>query len=359
MTTHPYDAVLIVSFGGPEGMADVMPFLENVLRGKNVPRERMLEVAEHYRQFGGVSPINEQARALIAALREELTAHGLHLPIYWGNRNWHPFLADTLQQMANDGIRSALAFFPSAYSSYSSCRQYREDIERAQAQVGADAPAVDKLRAYYNHPGFIEPNVEYVTAALQEIPAERREAARLIFTAHSLPESMARTSAYVHQLKDVCGLVADRVGFTTWDLVYQSRSGPPQMPWLGPDICDHLAVLAEDGAKDLVVAPVGFISDHMEVLYDLDTEAQHVAADLGLNMVRARTVGTHPAFIAMIRELIEERLADDMPRRFLGTGGPSHDVCPPDCCPAPQRRRPDSAGQAASQAIYPSPTTRT
>ncbi len=353
MTIPRYDALLIVSFGGPEGINDVQPFLENVLRGKNVPQERMLEVVEHYRQFGGVSPIHEQVRALMAALRDELAVHGPDLPVYWGNRNWHPFLVDTLQQMADDGVQRALAFFTSAYSSYSSCRQYLEDITQAQQQVGANAPVVDKLRAYYNHPGFIEPNIANVNAALQEIPAARRESARLVFTAHSLPVTMARSSPYVHQIKDVCSLVAEGVGFADWDLVYQSRSGPPQVPWLEPNIGDHLAALQAQGVRDVVVAPIGFISDHLEVLYALDTEAQQAASALGLNMVRAGTVGTHPAFISMIRELIAERLADDPQRRFRGTRGPSHDVCPADCCPPPRRRQPSHTGKVEPQTKSP------
>ncbi len=344
MTRHDtdsrYDAVLIVAFGGPEGRDDVLPFLENVLRGRDVPRERMLQVAEHYYQLGGVSPLNQQIRDLRAALQAELAAHGPSLPVYWGNRNWHPFLTDTLRQMGADGVRRALAFFTSAYSSYSSCRQYREDIARAQEEVGPGAPAVDKLRAYYNHPGFIEPNVENLRAALGAVPAARRAAARLVFTAHSLPVSMARSSAYERQLREACRLVAEGAGHTAWDLVYQSRSGPPHVPWLEPDICDHLRALKEAGAQDVVVLPIGFISDHMEVIYDLDTEAQLVAQRLGLNMVRAGTVGIHPRFIAMIRELIEERLSASAERRYLGTHGPSHDICPPNCCPPPARHRP-------------------
>ena len=327
-----YDAILIVSFGGPEGMDEVMPFLENVLRGKNVPPARMREVAHHYELFGGVSPINAQNRTLIAALEEELEANGPRLPVYWGNRNWHPLLAETLRRMMDDGVKNALAFFTSAYSSYSGCRQYREDIERARAEVGERAPRVEKLRAFYNHPGFVEPTIESVHAALSRIPEERRGHAQIAFTAHSIPLSMAANCDYQAQLLETCRLVAVGVGHDNWRLVFQSRSGPPLQPWLEPDICDHLVELKEAGVKDVVVAPVGFVSDHMEVLYDLDTEARALSDKIGLNMIRAATVGAHPAFVQMIRELILERTTPDAVRRYLGTRGASHDVCPADCC---------------------------
>jgi protoporphyrin/coproporphyrin ferrochelatase len=327
-----YDALLIVSFGGPEGRDEVMPFLENVLRGKNVPPERMRAVAHHYELFGGVSPINSQNRTLIAALEKEFEANELRLPIYWGNRNWHPMLADTLGRMADDGIKNALAFFTSAYSSYSGCRQYREDIIRAQTEVGADAPQVEKLRVFYNHPGFIEPNIENVRAALDRIPEPRRESAQIAFTAHSIPLSMASNCDYEAQLQETCRLVAEGVGHNNWKLVFQSRSGPPTQPWLEPDICDYLTELKEAAAEDVVIAPIGFISDHMEVLYDLDTEARALCEKLKLNMLRASTVGSHPTFIRMIYELILERMNPESPRRFLGARGASHDVCPVDCC---------------------------
>jgi ferrochelatase len=327
-----YDALLVVSFGGPEGVDDVMPFLGNVLHGRNVPESRMREVAHHYELFGGVSPINEQNRRLIGALEQLLETDGPRLPVYWGNRNWHPLLADTLRQMRDDGIKSALAFVTSAYSSYSGCRQYREDIERAREAVGPDAPRVEKLRAFFNHPGFVGPNVENLRAALVQIPEERRAAARVAFTAHSVPSSMAAGSNYERQLLETCRLVAEGAGARHWRLVFQSRSGPPTQPWLEPDICDHLRALKGDGVDDVVIAPVGFISDHMEVLYDLDTEARQVSEELGVNMVRAATVGTHTEFVSMIRELILERLDPAAPRRALGTFGPSHDVCAVDCC---------------------------
>ena len=333
-----YDALLVVSFGGPEGMDDVMPFLANVLRGRNVPESRMREVAHHYELFGGVSPINGQNRQLIRALEEELERNGPRLPIYWGNRNWHPLLADTLRQMRDDGIKNALAFITSAYSSYSGCRQYREDIERAREGVGEGAPRVEKLRAFFNHPGFLGPNVENLRAALEQLPEARRAAARVAFTAHSVPASMAAGCDYERQLLETCRLTASGAGAAAWRLVFQSRSGPPTQPWLEPDICEHLRALKEAGTSDVVVAPVGFISDHMEVLYDLDTEARQLSEALGINMVRAATVGTHPEFVRMIRELILERLDPATPRRALGAFAPSHDVCPVDCCLSGIRR---------------------
>ena len=326
----PYDALLVVSFGGPEKREDVLPFLENVLRGRNVPRERLLEVAEHYYRFGGRSPINEQNRALIAALQDELELHGPRLPIYWGNRNWHPMLADTLREMRDHGVKRALAFVTSAFSSYSGCRQYREDIERAREEAGAGAPEIDKLRGFFNHPGFIETVAEQVEAALRKLPA-----AEVLFTAHSVPRSMASGGRYVPQLEEACRLVAERVGQPRWKLVYQSRSGPLSQPWLGPDVSDALREIQTGGeTKDVVISPIGFVSDHMEVMYDLDTEARELAEELGLRMVRAATPGTHPRFIAMIRELIEERITG-APPCSIGRCDPMPDVCLADCCPAP------------------------
>ncbi len=334
----PYDAIIVLSFGGPERPADVLPFLENVLRGKNVPRARMLEVAEHYYELGGVSPINSQNRALIRALVHELNTHGPQLPVYWGNRNWHPLLADTVRQMSDDGIRRALALVTSAYTSYSGCRQYLEDIERARQEVGADAPEIDKLRAFYNHPGFIGPLVERVQAALAKIPAERRLEASLLFSAHSIPLAMATHCDYVQQLRETSRLVAEELGRSDWQLVYQSRSGPPSQPWLEPDVCDVLrGIIETKSARDVVLVPVGFISDHVEVISDLDTEAGRVCEAGGLNMVRAATAGTHPRFVCMIRELIEERMGDNPRREALGHYGPSPDICPPDCCRSGQQ----------------------
>jgi ferrochelatase len=346
LLSRPYDAVLILSFGGPEGVDDVMPFLENVLRGRNVPHERMLEVAHHYELFGGVSPLNAQNRALIAALQQELKTHGPDLPIYWGNRNWHPLLTDTLRQMSADGVKNALGFVTSPYSSYSGCRQYREEIMRAQADIGSVAPQVSLLRKFYNHPGFIQPNIENVRAALSQIPPARCDAVHLTFTAHSIPASMARGSLYEPQLLDACQLVADEVPHPRWQLVYQSRSGAPGQPWLEPDIKDHLKAIQAEGVTDVVIAPIGFMSDHMEVIYDLDTEASQVASEIGLNMVRAATVGVHPAFISMIRELIVERMTGNSEKCFMGTRGPSHDVCAVNCC-LPGQGRPAAARASA------------
>jgi protoporphyrin/coproporphyrin ferrochelatase len=330
--SQTYDALLVVSFGGPEGSDEVMPFLANVLRGRNVPEARMREVAHHYELFGGVSPINEQNRRLISALERELEANGPRLAVYWGNRNWHPLLADTIRRMRDDGVRSALAFVTSAYSSYSGCRQYREDVERAREAVGPGAPRVEKLRAFFNHPGFVGPNVENLRAALEEIPEERRAEARVAFTAHSIPAAMAAGCDYERQLLETCRLTASGAGAAGWRLVFQSRSGPPTQAWLEPDILEHLRALKGEGVADLVVAPVGFISDHMEVLYDLDTEARQVSEEIGINMIRAATPGTHPQFVSMIRALILERFHLVVPRRALGTLGPSHDLCPADCC---------------------------
>ncbi|HWD97621.1 MAG TPA: ferrochelatase, partial [Bryobacteraceae bacterium] len=285
-----------------------MPFLENVTRGRNIPRERLLEVAEHYYHFGGKSPINDQCRALIGALETELKASGPNLPIYWGNRNWHPFLADTLRRMKDDGVIHALAFVMSAYSSYSSCRQYRENIAAAQAEVGEGAPKVDKLRVFYNHPGFIEATADRVREAIRRFLPNELPETRFVFTAHSIPCSMADTSAYERQLRETGRLVAEAVGAERWDLVFQSRSGPPSQPWLGPDILDHLRGMHAEGVRNTIVAPIGFISDHMEVIYDLDTEAMDLAGKLGMKLVRAATVGTHPLFIKMLQNLIVERI---------------------------------------------------
>jgi protoporphyrin/coproporphyrin ferrochelatase len=328
-----YDAILLVSFGGPEGPDEVLPFLENVLRGRNVPRERMLEVAEHYHHFGGVSPINAQNRELIAALRGELDRRGASLPVFWGNRNWRPYLADTFREMKQAGVRRALAFFTSPYSSYSSCRQYRENIAQAQQEADAADVQVDKLRAYFNHPGFIEPMAQSLKDALAKLPAERRTSARVLFSAHSIPLSMANGCRYEEQLQETSRLVAEGAGVEGWRLVYQSRSGPPTQPWLAPDVGDALReIAAEAPGADVVVSPIGFISDHMEVLYDLDVEAMDVARQVGLNLVRAGAVGAQPRFVEMICELIEERMSENPQRPALGRLGPSHDVCPIDCC---------------------------
>ncbi len=339
-STPAFDAVVVVSFGGPEKREDVIPFLENVVRGRRVPRERLLEVAEHYYRFGGKSPINDQNRELVSKLQAILDEEGPKLPVYWGNRNWHPYLSDTVAKMRDDGVKNALAFVTSAYSSYSSCRQYREDIARACEQVGPGAPRIEKLRAFYNHPLFIEAVIDNVEVALDQFPAIFRDTVHIVFTAHSLPLSVARQSRYSEQIVEASRLVGRGINRNNVNLVYQSRSGPPSEPWLGPDICDYLKDVAERRiARNICVVPIGFVSDHMEVIYDLDVEAQKISRELGLKMIRARTVGTHPKFIEMVRELILERAEPGLERRAIGFHGPSHDVCPEDCCPSPERIR--------------------
>lgn len=324
-----YDALLIVGFGGPEGPDDVVPFLENVTRGRNIPRERLVEVGAHYAHFGGVSPINGQLRALKAAVEAELAAAGMAMPVYWGNRNWAPMLEDTVRQMKADGVKSALAFVTSAFGSYSGCRQYREDLERARAAVEG-APAIEKLRNYFDHPGF----VDAVVGRVQEANASPTSA--LVFTAHSIPVSMSASSPYEAQLRAIAAIVAERCGFAAHDLVFQSRSGAPGMPWLEPDVSDHLEALAARGVKDVLLVPLGFTSDHMEVVWDLDHVARQRAEAAGVRLVRAGTVGTHPRFVAMVRELIEEKMRGSE-KRALTTLGEGR--CGPTCC-APAARRP-------------------
>ena len=337
-----YDAFVLLSFGGPEKPDDVMPFLRNVVRGRGVPDERLAEVAEHYYHFGGVSPINQQCRDLLAAVTTDFRAHEVTLPTYWGNRNWQPMLADTMAQMRDDGITSALGFATSAYGGYSSCKQYWEDIAQARAKVGPGAPAVAKLRQFHDHPGFVAPHADAVTAALAQLDPARRASTRLVFTAHSIPTSMARTAGpdggrYEAQLHETAALVhAAAAPDLPWDLVWQSRSGPPQVPWLEPDINDHLTALAAKDVTDVVVSPIGFVSDHLEVLWDLDNEARDTAADLGLGYARAATPGTDPRFVTMVRELVAERTIG-VARERLGTL-PVWDQCPANCCPPPQRR---------------------
>jgi protoporphyrin/coproporphyrin ferrochelatase len=333
-----YDAILILSFGGPEKPEDVEPFLDNVLRGKPIPPERREEVAQHYRLFGGVSPINAQNRELVRLLGMELKRRYVSLPVYWGNRNWHPYLADTLRRMQKDGVRRALAYVTSAFSSYSGCRQYLEDIERARTEVGEGAPEIDKLRVFYNHPTFIEIHARNIQTTLAALPAERRASSELVFTAHSIPISMSATCDYVVQLQESCRLIAEQLKRETWSLVYQSRSGPPNMPWLEPDVCDHLRSLRGKETKDVVLVPVGFVSDHMEVIYDLDTEAKKVATEIGLTLIRTPTPGNDPQFVQMLGELIEERMDPKRPKRVLGNRGPNHDICPADCCKPPIQR---------------------
>ncbi|RSS37062.1 ferrochelatase [Streptomyces sp. WAC08241] len=361
----PYDALLLLSFGGPEGPDDVVPFLENVTRGRGIPKERLKEVGQHYFLFGGVSPINDHNRALLDALREDFAQAGLGLPVHWGNRNWAPYLTDTLREMVTDGRRHIAVLTTSAYASYSGCRQYRENLADALATLEAEGlplPRVDKLRHYFNHPGFLEPMIEGVLACLADLDPDLREGAHLAFTTHSIPDSAADTSgpatghgeggAYVRQHLDAARTIADAVRERTgtdhpWQLVYQSRSGAPHIPWLEPDICDHLEDLHAAGAPAAVMVPIGFVSDHMEVLYDLDTEATAKAAELGLPVRRSATVGSDPRFAAAVRDLLLERAATERGTRVercaLGALGPSHDLCPIGCCPA-RTERPAAAG---------------
>jgi ferrochelatase len=351
MVNMSYDAFLLVSFGGPEGPDDVMPFLRNVTRGRGIPEERLASVAKHYYHFDGISPINGQCRELIAALEKEFAAHGVTLPIYWGNRNWDPYLSETIRQMRTDGVEQALAFVTSPYGSYSSCRQYLDDIERARSQVGPGTPSIDKIRHYHDHPGHIEAHADGVRAALAQLPPAHRASTRLVFTAHSIPSALALSSGpgggtdrYVSQLREACALVAaEAAPDLPWDLVYQSRSGTLAVPWLEPDVNDHLRAIVADGATSVVVSPIGFMSDHLEVAWDIDNEAAATAAEVGLEFARAATPGTHPAFVAMIRELVAERTEEPPPaRRALGHV-PTWDACPIDCCPAPARIRPVAA----------------
>jgi protoporphyrin/coproporphyrin ferrochelatase len=331
-----YDAFLLVSFGGPEGTEDVIPFLHNVTAGRGVPQDRLEQVAEHYYRFGGISPINQQSRDLLAAIEKDFAARGVALPVYWGNRNWHPYLRDALAAMAADGVGRALAFVTSGYSSFSSCRQYLGDIDAARRHVGSRAPQVDKLRQYFNHPGYVASFAAAAAAALESLPAGG-DGVELIFTAHSVPAVMADAAgpaggAYQAQLAETARLVAAELGWQRpWHLAYSSRSGPPSQPWLEPDISDLLAELAAGGSRAVVVVPIGFVSDHMEVRFDLDVEAAESADRLGLAYARAATPGTNPRFVSMITDLVVERLDGTAPLA-LGAFGPGPDACPAGCC---------------------------
>lgn len=343
------DALLLLSFGGPEGPEDVIPFLENVTRGRGVPPERLAEVAQHYLHFGGISPINALNRQIIAALEADLADAGLDLPVYFGNRNWHPMVEDTVARMTADGVRSALVFTTSAWGGYSGCRQYDEDITRARAAVGAGAPELVKLRQYFDHPLLIESFADAITAAVQQIPADRRSRARLVFTAHSIPVSADTTAGppadggrlYSRQVAEAARLCAAATSFAEYDVVWQSRSGPPQVPWLEPDIVDHLDVLHGKGIDAVVVCPVGFVSDHLEVIWDLDNEASARADELGMAFARAGTPGTDPRFSRMIVELIAERVSGGPVRELGEVPGYGCTVdgalCAPGCCELPAR----------------------
>jgi ferrochelatase len=339
------EALLVLGFGGPEGHDEVMPFLENVTRGRGIPRERLEAVAEHYHHFGGVSPINEQNKALVAALANELASAGVALPVYWGNRSWAPYVEDTWRQMAEDGIEHAYVLATSAYASFSGCRQYHEDVARARVALESDpgapaGPTAEKLPHYFDAPGFVQANAEALAAALASLPADLRDGARLVATAHSIPDAMAAVAgpdggAYQAELMGAAQLVVDAAApGREFDLVWQSRSGPPSVPWLEPDVNDHLRALAEAGETAVVVFPIGFVSDHLEVVWDLDNEARETAAAVGLAFARAATAGTHPAFVTSLRELVEERRAGGRPR--LGTN------CPAACCFV--QRSPRAAG---------------
>jgi len=363
----PYDAVLLMSFGGPEQPADVMPFLENVTRGRGIPRERLESVAEHYLHFGGRSPINDQNRALLAALRAEFDGRGLDVPLYWGNRNWDPYLVDTLREVAAAGARRVCVILTSAYSSYSGCRQYREDLAGALLALAAEVPhgldpaalpEVDKIRHYYNHPGFVAAGADAVSAALDELPEDARHGARVVFVTHSVPTAMNEVSgpdggAYVAQHLAVASAVAAAAGESAGrplehDLVYCSRSGPPTQPWLEPDVNDHLRDLHAQGVPGVVVVPVGFISDHMEVKFDLDTEARETAEELGLPFARAATVGTDPRFVAGLVDLVLERAAQARGEAVrppaVGPLGASHATCPVGCCRNLRGEKPAACG---------------
>jgi len=343
------DALLVLSFGGPEGQDDVLPFLENVTRGRGVPPERLAEVAEHYRHFGGVSPINRLNRDLIEAVRAALSKHGLDLPVYFGNRNWHPMVEDTVGEMAENGVRRALVFATSAYGGYSACRQYDEDIVRARKAVGERAPELVKLRQFFDHPLFVDAVADAVSAARQELPERFRRDFRLVFTAHSIPMSFDAAAGvaeqgghrYSRQVAEAARLAAKASGHAEFDVVWQSRSGPPQVPWLAPDIVDHLDTLHADGVGAVVVCPVGFVSDHLEVVWDLDTEARARAAELGMAFARAATPGEDPRFAELVVELVREHV-DDAPQRRLSSvpaGGctTNGQFCAPSCCEPPRR----------------------
>ncbi|MBB5916287.1 ferrochelatase [Nocardia transvalensis] len=351
-TGTDYEALLVLSFGGPERPEDVMPFLENVTRGRGVPRERLEEVAQHYLHFGGVSPINALNRDIIAAVEAEFARRGVELPVYFGNRNWHPMVEETVERMRADGIGAALVFPTSAWGGYSGCRQYDEDIARARAAAGAGAPELVKLRQFFDHPLLVDAFADAIRAAVREIPADRRDRARLVFTAHSIPVAADAAAGppadggelYSRQVAEAARLCAAATGFGDYDVVWQSRSGPPQVPWLDPDIVDHLEALSAKGIDAVVVCPVGFVSDHLEVVWDLDNEAREKAADLGMAFARAATPGTDPRFAELVAELVAEHLSDTAPRRLgevPGYGCTTNGApCAVGCCEPTRRPTP-------------------
>ncbi len=333
-----YDAILLASFGGPEGQDDVIPFLRNVTRGRGIPDERLEEVAHHYRHFGGVSPINQQNRELKAALEARLAERGIDLPVIWGNRNWDPYMADAFREASQRGYTKLIAVGTSAYSSFSSCRQYREDYAIALDDTGLEGELqIDKVRQFFDHPGFVQPFTDSLREALG---AFEGETVRVLFSTHSIPSTDAERSgpdghAYEQQhLAVAARIMADLGSSLGWQLVYQSRSGPPTQPWLEPDVNEVIASLPEQGVTAVAVVPLGFVSDHMEVLWDLDTEAAETADEAGLRYIRTATPGTHPAYVdALIDLVLERRNGVPVEERPAVTDlGPWYDVCRPDCC---------------------------
>ncbi|WP_448850773.1 ferrochelatase [Corynebacterium sp. 335C] len=380
MTATPYDAVLLLSFGGPEKMEDVRPFLENVTRGRGIPPERLDVVGEHYREFGGRSPLNDLNREIIANLRAHLAEEGPDLPVYFGNRNWHPMLEDAVEEMSRDGVRNALVFATSAWAGYSGCRQYHEDILRARLHldaVGLPQVRLERLRGFHDHPLFIGAFARSCREAFDKLPEDRRDHARLIFTAHSIPLTDNRASGpaaegghlYTRQIGESCRLIAEELGVADWDLVWQSRSGPPHIPWLEPDVVDHMEAKVEDGLRAAVVCPVGFVSDHIEVVWDLDSELQEEMEHHDILIERAATPGPTDAFTRMIGELIRERVDGEEARRLgdepqLGSAA-NGSFCAEECCvptkrkhpngrpgsEAPEGSAPEGAGDAASAGV--------
>jgi ferrochelatase len=357
-----YDAILLVSFGGPEGPDDVMPFLENVVHGRGVPKERLVAVAEHYLKFGGISPINTQNKQLISALQSELVARDIHTPIYWGNRHWRPFLTDAISEITAQGHRSILAILTSAYSSYSGCRQYREELANAIIENNGEAlTTIDKIRPYFDSPGFILPFVDGIVDAANDLHAEdpSRTGLKVLFTTHSIPNSMSASSgppdvqgfeegAYVAQHQNVAKIIIELVEargreVQSWELVYQSRSGPPHIPWLEPDINDAIRRAHDEGFTSVVIVPIGFISDHMEVVWDLDNEALATCADVGIRARRVATPGTDHRFIQSLADLVVEKMGG-APAPALSKIGPWPAPCMPGCCPNPREQRTHVAG---------------
>ena len=367
----PFDAILFSSFGGPDGQDDVIPFLRNVTRGRGIPDERLEEVAGHYRALGGRSPITAQNEALIAALEQELARRGIDLPVYFGNRNWAPYNADAVRALHRDGHRHALGLVTSAYSSYSSCRQYREDFGMVLEETGlAGEVSIDKVRVYFNHPGFLEPVVDGVAGALRSLSVEGHDVDRIavLFSTHSVPNSMAEASGpeetrvagsggwYVEQHLAACRWVMEQLHddipeLPEWQLVYQSRSGAPHIPWLEPDVNDVIEQIAADGSADaVIVVPIGFVTDHVEVVWDLDTEAKETADEKGLAFRRVATSGEDPRFVEALADLVQERLDVQFPRRAVTDFGGTPDVCGANCCVG-RMCRPTTSGVDSEQDV--------